>query len=162
MRLNFKGNLQFGADSFPKLPWEKDFSERASGDFGSQGCRFEPCRVQIKRSHPKDTGTDCSVGGPCECSGAGPKPAYQGGGRRQRKAHLRPHLICPSCPSDLSLSSNFGPVPLVSLPAFGSQAHQLQRHHRLQQFLRVGLEKCLIDRPVPIVQFALDLSLLFH
>ena len=47
MRLNFKENLQFCADPFPKLPREKNFSKGSPGDFGSQGCRFEPCRVQV-------------------------------------------------------------------------------------------------------------------
>jgi len=39
---------QFTAARFHKLPKENDLPERLSCDFGSQGCRFEPCRVQIR------------------------------------------------------------------------------------------------------------------
>jgi len=39
---------QFTAARFHKLPKENGLPEGFSCDFGSQGCRFEPCRVQIK------------------------------------------------------------------------------------------------------------------
>ena len=38
--------MQFVAVSFRNFPREKDLPWKASHDFGSQGCRFEPCRVQ--------------------------------------------------------------------------------------------------------------------